>query len=42
MVRDCKDEREEPSSGERERAGPKKSVRDQVIVRESEKDRKRA
>ena len=42
MARDCKDEREEPSNGEREREGPKKSVRDRVIVRESERDRKRA
>ena len=34
MARDYKDMREEPSNGERERAGPKKSVRDRVIVRE--------
>ena len=34
MARDCKDEREEPSNGERAREGPKKSVRDRVIVRE--------
>ena len=42
MARECENERKEPSNGEREREGPKKSVRDQVIVGESERDRKRA
>ena len=45
MARDCKNEREEPSNGEREREGPKMSVRDRVIVRErarwTEKERER-
>ena len=40
MAGDCKNKREELSNGERERVGPKKSVRDRVIVRESERDRK--
>ena len=39
MARDCKDEREEPSNGEREREGPKKCVSDRIMVRESERDR---
>ena len=33
--RDCENEREEPSYGEREREGPQKSVSDRVMVRES-------
>ena len=41
MAGDCTDEREEPSNGEKEREGLKKSVRDRVIVRESGRDRKR-
>ena len=41
MARDCENEREEPSNGERKRAEPKKSVSDSVIVRESGRDRKR-
>ena len=40
MARNCKDEREEPSNGERERE--RESVRDRVIVRECERGRKRA
>ena len=39
MARDCMDEREEPSNGEREREGPKKSVGNRVMVRDSERDR---
>ena len=39
MARDCKDAREELSNGEREREGPKKSVSDRVMVRESGRDR---
>ena len=42
MVGDCKDERKKPSNGDGEREGPKKSVRDRVIVRENERDRERA
>ena len=41
MARYCENERGEPSNGEREREGPKKSVRGRVIVRERE-GRKRA
>ena len=33
MARDYENEREKPSNGEKERKGPKKSVRDRVIVR---------
>ena len=45
MTSDCENEREEQSNGERAREGPKKSVRDRVIVRErargTEKERER-
>ena len=36
MASDCENERGKPSNGEREREGPKKSVRDRVMVRERE------
>ena len=39
MARECEHECKEPSNGEREREGLKKSVRDRIIVRESERDR---
>ena len=42
MARDCENECQELSNGEREREGPKKSVADRVIVSESGRDRKRA
>ena len=38
MARECEHEWKEPSNGEKEREGPKKSVGDRVIVRESERD----
>ena len=35
MFRDFENERDEPSNGDRERAGPKQNVRDREMVRES-------
>ena len=39
MARECEHESKEPSNGESEREGLKKSARDRVIVRESERER---